>query len=157
ALRANGVAVAENIRAFRYGRLLVARPEELGRIVAERTGATAAPSAGPSASEPAAPTAPYWALALVRGTLPVPASPGAAVRADLVGDVAMWAGELAEWGSRADAERFIDDVAAIAAAERAADPHSTELTRTAAFGLHKLTAYKDEYEVARLTLDDAHK
>ena len=157
ALRANGVAVAENIRAFRYGRLLVARPEELGRIVAERTGVTAAPSAGPSASEPAAPTAPYWALALVRGTLPVPASPGAAVRTDLVGDVAMRAGELAEWGSRADAERFIDDVAAIAAAERAADPHSTELTRTAAFGLHKLTAYKDEYEVARLTLDDAHK
>lgn len=155
ALRANGVAVAGNVRAFRYGRLLVARPEELGRIAAERSGGAVAVSGATPA--PQAPAAPEWALDLVRRSLPLPGTMGAAVGGDLIADVAMRAGELAEWGARADAERYVADVAAIAAAEFSADPHSTQLTRTAAFGLHKLTAYKDEYEVARLTLDEAHK
>jgi indolepyruvate ferredoxin oxidoreductase len=50
------------------------------------------------------------------------------------------------------ARRFLDAVADAAVAERRADPGSTRLTAAVARSLHKLMAYKDEYEVARLLL-----
>lgn len=65
----------------------------------------------------------------------------------------MRAKELAAWGNDALAEQYRADVRAIAKAEKSIDPMSQELAKAAAFGLHKLQAYKDEYEVARLAAD----
>src|SRR5690606_11554396 len=53
------------------------------------------------------------------------------------------------------AARYADDVERVRAAEERAVPGSTELAEAVARNLHKLMAYKDEYEVARLSLDPA--
>ncbi|MEJ7799786.1 MAG: indolepyruvate ferredoxin oxidoreductase family protein [Ilumatobacter sp.] len=50
--------------------------------------------------------------------------------------------------------RFADRIASVRAAEERAVPGSTRFTEVAARHLHKLMAYKDEYEVARLALLD---
>ena len=50
------------------------------------------------------------------------------------------------------AERYAQFVERVRAAETANVPGSTELTESVARYLHKLMAYKDEYEVARLSL-----
>jgi indolepyruvate ferredoxin oxidoreductase len=62
------------------------------------------------------------------------------------------AGDLVEYQDEALARRFARLVGETAAAERrvGGDGH---LTAGVAFGYHKLLAYKDEYEVARLLLD----
>jgi indolepyruvate ferredoxin oxidoreductase len=75
--------------------------------------------------------------------------------------VARLAADLADRGSRRDARRFHDVVgraraaeAAITSADRAVDEQATNepFTTAVACHLHKLMAYKDEYEVARLLL-----
>lgn len=76
------------------------------------------------------------------------------VPADWRDDIAMRAEELRLWGDDALAQRYLNDMRTIAAAEERIDPNSRELTKAAAFGLHKLQAYKDEYEVARLAADE---
>ncbi len=63
--------------------------------------------------------------------------------------------DLVAYQSASYAQRFRSVVAAAAAAERRVDPDSTRYTQAVAGNLHKLMAYKDEYEVARLLLDDA--
>jgi len=62
--------------------------------------------------------------------------------------------DLADYQSDAYADRFRTVVERARAAERAVDPHSTAFTEAVARNLHKLMAYKDEYEVARLLLAD---
>ena len=62
--------------------------------------------------------------------------------------------DLADYQSESYAERFRAVVERARAAERAVDPHSTAFTEAVARNLHKLMAYKDEYEVARLLLAD---
>jgi indolepyruvate ferredoxin oxidoreductase len=62
------------------------------------------------------------------------------------------ADDLADYQSPAYSRRFRAEVDAARRAERAADAASTAFTRAVAFNLHKLMAYKDEYEVARLLL-----
>jgi indolepyruvate ferredoxin oxidoreductase len=54
--------------------------------------------------------------------------------------------------SRAYARRFRDVVERARASERAVDPSSHVFTDAVARNLHRLMAYKDEYEVARLLL-----
>jgi indolepyruvate ferredoxin oxidoreductase len=49
----------------------------------------------------------------------------------------------------------MDFVKGVARAEAAVVPDATELTEAVARNLYKLMAYKDEYEVARLHLDEA--
>ena len=58
--------------------------------------------------------------------------------------------ELACWQNRAYSRRYLARVAKVRAAEQKVDPMSEALTRAFALGYHKLLAYKDEYEVARL-------
>jgi indolepyruvate ferredoxin oxidoreductase len=62
--------------------------------------------------------------------------------------------DLTAWGDAAYAQRFADKVATVRAAEAAVSPGSTALTEAAMISLYKLMSYKDEYEVARLHLDN---
>ena len=143
ALRSNGIAVAANIQAFRRGRQLVAAPEAVAAAI------------GKASPAPGAPAAPAWAKLLVSEVLGTPVEGGLAVElpADLRESIALRVAELKAWGDASDARRYVDDLAVIARAERGVAPRSTTLLRAASFGLHKLAAYKDEYEVARLALD----
>ena len=109
AIRQNGVAVDENLAAFRAGRA--------------------------------------WAEA------EAPASVAAPERADGTNaDPAGLAADLERYHSPRLATRFRELVNETRAAEARAGGDGT-LTAAVAFGYHKLLAYKDEYEVARLLLD----
>ena len=63
------------------------------------------------------------------------------------------AADLTGWGDAAWADRYRALVAKVRAAESAVAPESEALTEAVARALHKLMAYKDEYEVARLMTD----
>ena len=63
------------------------------------------------------------------------------------------AARLAAYQDAAYAQRYRDTLAPLQAADHAADDGDS-LTATAARALHKLMAYKDEYEVARLYSSD---
>ena len=132
AIDLNGVAVAANTAAFRWGRVQVADP---AAVAAARTGI--------HPPEPPAPAAESFA-----GRLDRLGADGA-----LRDRLSLFAEELVLWGDKSAAEGWFDVLDRVAAAERAADPGSTRLLEAAAAGLFKLTAYKDEYEVARLMTD----
>jgi indolepyruvate ferredoxin oxidoreductase len=65
--------------------------------------------------------------------------------------------DLVAYQDRAYADRYRAAVMAVAAAEARVRPGSTVLALAAARSLHKLMAYKDEYEVARLYGDPAFR
>jgi len=116
AIDLNGVAVALNTAAFRWGRQWVLDPARTER----------AAGTGALAGDPVAESTP-----------------------DLIERLAA---DLVDFGSRAAARRFRTAVAEVMHAERAIAPESDALTVAAARHLHRLMAYKDEYEVARLLL-----
>ncbi|WP_018988128.1 indolepyruvate ferredoxin oxidoreductase family protein [Aromatoleum toluclasticum] len=60
---------------------------------------------------------------------------------------------LADYQNAAYAERYAKFVERVRAAEAKVQPGTTLLTEAVARGYHKLLAYKDEYEVARLYTD----
>ncbi len=132
AIELNGVKVEDNQHAFRVGRLAVAEPTWLESLKIERAGAVetvAAPSAA--------------ARQLID-------SVGA--NGELKRLLEIRAPELIAYQNEAYARRYIADVKRVYAAEQAAIPASTELSEAFARYLFKLMAYKDEYEVARLSL-----
>ena len=61
--------------------------------------------------------------------------------------------DLIGWGGMRPARRYAGAVARVRAVEAERVPGSSALAEAVARGLHKLLAYKDEYEVARLHLD----
>ncbi|MFN3370287.1 MAG: indolepyruvate ferredoxin oxidoreductase family protein [Sphingomonadaceae bacterium] len=61
--------------------------------------------------------------------------------------------DLTAWGDAAYAQRYAERVRRVRAAETRVRPGSEALTEAVARALHKLMAYKDEYEVARLMTD----
>ena len=133
AIGVNGVAVDANVQAFRRGRQLVADPDAV-------TAAVDALRPAPPVTEPSS-----TARDLV-------------ARFDGVDDDVRTAllvrvDDLIGYQSERYARRFVDDVHALFVAERRLG--FTVVTDAAARGLYKLMAYKDEYEVARLTADDA--
>jgi indolepyruvate ferredoxin oxidoreductase len=65
------------------------------------------------------------------------------------------AADLVDYQSASYAHRFRRVVADARTAEQAVAPDATAYTAAVARNLHKLMAYKDEYEVARLLLEDA--
>lgn len=144
ALRINGKKVEQNIQAFRRGRQLVAEPAAIQELLDSQR----------ERDESVAVRASSMARSTVQQVL------GAAPE-ELIEDIAMRMEEVRAWGSEQDAQLFLDDVAGVFRAERdylarageAAQLQQAtgfQLTTAFAFGLHKVTTYKDEYEVARL-------
>ncbi len=131
ALALNGVAVAANTAAFRWGRLAIADPEQLDRVMQPERSA----STDTSAALPAV-------LDTRIGELEVDG--------ELASDLRRLAGELDAWGGLDEATRWLGIVEATQRAEDRARRGSRRLTRVVAEELFRLTAYKDEYEVARL-------
>ncbi|MGH1565136.1 indolepyruvate ferredoxin oxidoreductase family protein [Mumia sp. DW29H23] len=128
AIGINGVAVDANVAAFRWGRVAIADPAAFAAVT----------------------TAPTAEARLV----PVPAVERAGFEGELRAMVAKRASDLVGFQGMATAERYVARVAAVRDAERAVS-EDDRLTRAAAQYLFKLTAYKDEYEVARLLTDTA--
>jgi indolepyruvate ferredoxin oxidoreductase len=124
AFRLNGTAVEQNLAAFEWGRAAVAAPEAIP--VAPRIEPVALPPSAPRLVDSVT-TEPGELRRLLEVRVP-----------DLIG-----------WGGRRAAERYTRSLQAVLAREQ---PGSTALTEAVAVGLHKLMAYKDEYEVARLHL-----
>ena len=125
AIRLNGVAVEDNLAAFRAGR-------ERG-LAGRRSSATATDDA----------------------LLELPGDLAAAVAGfELPGDldrlVRHRVADLIGYQDERLALGYLDEIGRVAAAERSAVGVEGELTRTVAEQLYRLLAYKDEYEVARL-------
>ena len=135
AIEANGVAVERSLAAFRAGRLALSDSARLETLVdATRAGMI------PSTTTPEDDS---QASLLVRDSaIPVPVRELAASRAS----------ELIAYQGSKLARRYIAIVEAVSRNEAAADADSVALTTAVATYLHKLMAYKDEYEVARLHL-----
>ncbi len=130
AFRLNAVAVERNLAALAWGRAWVAAPDV---VLAALNGHRAA--AEPSAQ--------------VSGLVSRVTSEDGALRRLLEIRV----GDLIGWGGERPARHYVSEVARVHELERQRLPGSTALTEAVARGLHKLTAYKDEYEVARLHLE----
>ncbi len=135
ALELNGSGLERNRAAFAWGRACVA---DVGAVEAATRPAAPAP-----------PVTPDWAVALAAKT--------ASGREELARLLEIRLPELAAFGGRRLARRYAQTVAAVRAAEDERTPGETGLAESVAHGLHKLTAYKDEYEVARLHLDTAER
>ncbi|WP_052059225.1 indolepyruvate ferredoxin oxidoreductase family protein [Rhodococcoides fascians] len=135
AITLNGVSVAANLQAFRRGRQAVADPDGLdAAIVANRR----------AVFEPAPPS-------------PLAVAIASTVRAgddsELARKVLIRTAELMDYQNVDYARQYVEFVEQVRRQEESAVPGSTELTEAVAHSLHKLMAYKDEYEVARLALD----
>jgi indolepyruvate ferredoxin oxidoreductase len=130
AIELNGVAVGANTAAFRWGRVAVADPAAF---------AAAVPSAAVRETEPP-------------GSTPAPDLGGLAGETRRL--VGLRAAELVAYQSARTARGYVADVQTVWAAERALG-EDTRFSEAVARGLHRLTAYKDEYEVARLLTDPA--
>lgn len=130
AIGINGVAVAANVAAFRWGRVAVADP--------------AAFAAAVDAARPKA--------------VPAVASPELLASTTFDGEVRrlveLRAGELVRYQNARVARRYVETVQTIWQSERTITGN-TAFSEAVARGLHKFTAYKDEYEVARLLVDPA--
>ena len=154
AIELNGVAVAANIAAFRWGRVY-RRDGADGLVslagVAAAATSPEAPVAAPGLgldSVPARAKAAAKALVQASGLAQVPGPAGAA----LAEMVERRAADLVDYQSAGLASEYVDFVAAASAREREVMGERTELAAAVAHYLYKLTAYKDEYEVARLHL-----
>ncbi|WP_433477074.1 indolepyruvate ferredoxin oxidoreductase family protein [Spirillospora sp. CA-142024] len=132
ALTLNGVQAEANIQAFRAGRRLVLEPDQ----AAEPTAAKATP-------RPLDSTAPA-AMNLVDAADP---------EGELARVLRIRVPDLAAYQNLALAKRYLDAVLRVAEAEEQAGAGGQRLAVAVARNLHKLMAYKDEYEVARLHLD----
>ncbi|MFC4603957.1 indolepyruvate ferredoxin oxidoreductase family protein [Rhodococcus kronopolitis] len=128
AIGINGVAVDANVAAFRWGRVAIADPDAFA--------AAARPARGTRAEA----TAP--AQLFTDTTL------GGEVRRL----VELRAAQLIEFQNVAAARSYVDAVQSVWAAERAVTER-TDFSESVARGLFKFTAYKDEYEVARMLVD----
>jgi indolepyruvate ferredoxin oxidoreductase len=137
AIQLNGTAAETNVTAFRWGRAAVIDSEAVLQALS------------PPSDSSSDPPASYAADTMLTGTS-IPDALRQVLRprvADLVG-----------YQSTAYARRYVDDVLAVADVEsEKAATADFPITRSYARGLHKLMAYKDEYEVARLHLDPVER
>jgi indolepyruvate ferredoxin oxidoreductase len=144
AIALNRVSVEPNTQAFRRGRQLVADPAGFEAALAALRGEVPAAGSGPVAGQ-ALPAGAAEAARLV-------AAPAGSELERLVG---IRTADLVGYQDARYARRYAALVEQVRAAEAVAVPGSTDLAEAVARNLHKLMAYKDEYEVARLSLDPA--
>lgn len=132
AIELNGVSIEKNKNAFRVGRLIVADPEWLASMDLERKGEIEIkPEISPTAQN------------LIN-------SVGA--EGELKRLLEIRVPELIAYQNEAYARQYIEDVKKVYEKEQAICAGVTQLSEAVARNLFKLMAYKDEYEVARLSL-----
>jgi indolepyruvate ferredoxin oxidoreductase len=134
AITLNGVAVDANIAAFEWGRRWVGDAQTVERIAGSRAD-----------SRPQVRTRPLPGR--LRARVAALEVDGATSEV-----VTMLAADLVDYQHVAYARRFLDLVAVARHAESRAGLDDHRFTEQVARGYHKLLAYKDEYEVARLML-----
>ncbi|MCY3976640.1 MAG: indolepyruvate ferredoxin oxidoreductase family protein [Chloroflexi bacterium] len=132
AIELNGVKAEDNQHAFRAGRLAVADPGWLESLQLKRPGAVEVVPK-PSAA----------AQTLIDSVN---------AKGELKRLLEVRAPELIAYQNESYARRYLDDVKRVLAADQALSPDTTDLSEAFARYLFKLMAYKDEYEVARLSL-----
>ncbi|WP_336922028.1 indolepyruvate ferredoxin oxidoreductase family protein [Aquipuribacter sp. SD81] len=141
AVELNGVAVERNLAALAWGRAWAADPARVESEARARRTET-----GELMTVPDLPTSLTQRVAAIGLT------------SDVEETVRMLAADLVGYQDARYAGRFLRTVERVAAAEHALDAlqvpdaAAERLTETVARSLHKLMAYKDEYEVARLML-----
>jgi indolepyruvate ferredoxin oxidoreductase len=121
AIELNGVAVADNLAAFRWGRVSVADPAAFTAATTRRS-------------------------VTVRSIHPLVGSPLAGATREAAG---VRAAHLRDYGGEALVRGYLAAVEEAWHAERLCGAR-TDFSRAVAEGLHRVLAYKDEYEVARL-------
>ena len=137
AITLNGAAVHTNVQAFRRGRQAVADPAALtAAIESTRRAVYTPPAPSPRA-------------------LQIAATVAAADDSELARLVSLRTADLIDYQDASYAQQYATFVEHVRAQETTLIGGSTALTETVAQHLHKLMAYKDEYEVARLALDPA--
>lgn len=134
AITANRVKVDENISAFRWGRQMVAYPETVPGL--DNTDPVV-PAGLPS------PEAARSICSVVK----------APEDSEVMQLITRRVSDLIGYQNARYAKRYADFVETVRSAEQQCGIQSMELTESVARYLYKLMAYKDEYEVARLSLD----
>ena len=156
AIELNGVAVAQNIAAFRWGRAMVADPD--GTKTAAIAAKASKPAADRDSSDVGAREFSLPGRLAARIDEMVDGLGGGEAAHDsteLRSSLGTYVSELCAYQSEHLAADFLEAVEGVARADRTAGDGSARLTDSAAAGLFKLMAYKDEYEVARLMGDPA--
>ena len=146
AIRDNGIAAEDNLRALRLGRAVVVDPDLAERVLASAT----PPSVGDGDALGSLPPALGKSWNRLDAALDAFSNP--APRQALRRRLASFAVDLADYQNTAYAERFLERIAALAEAEARCQPNSTALAETGARELYRVMAAKDEYEVARLLM-----
>lgn len=131
AIELNGVAVEKNQLAFDWGRAQISEPGSVDAVL-PTISAAAALHIDPALNE---------------------RMQSLTTDAELRAGITRRANDLAGFGSVSDAEDYVRTLERVSAAE-SAHVGGHDLLRAVAVNLHKLTAYKDEYEVARLMLSE---
>lgn len=132
AIELNGVKVDQNIQAFRAGRMIVLDPSWLDQFKAE---------AKPVKEEPKALSPQVQALVEQVGA-----------EGELLRLLQIRVPELIAYQNQAYAQTYVDFVKKVKAREDEIGATDSSLSEAVARYLFKLMAYKDEYEVARLSL-----
>lgn len=140
AIRLNGTAVDMNLLAFRWGRLMIAEPARVDQAAYPERGSKVIAMPPP---RPAVPADVRAMIASVDGP------------AKLLRVLERRVPELIAFQDAAYAERYLTIVREVRQAENQLSIDDPGLSIAVATNLYKLMAYKDEYEVARLLLDDA--
>jgi indolepyruvate ferredoxin oxidoreductase len=142
AIELNGVAVQQNLQAFRYGRHYLYNPQSIVDRVLPGPKTTSDERADMLNRLGSRQARLYEKLLSRCGRLDAEAQRMLAIRV----------GELIDYQSVSYATKYVDFVLQVAEREAEACTHQVALTHAVIRHLYKLMAYKDEYEVARLHL-----
>jgi indolepyruvate ferredoxin oxidoreductase len=171
ALRLNGVAVERNVAAFRWGRVAVADPTRLPGARAAGDTDAGHDGTGHDGTGSKDGDAPAASRGGGRGARTERLERAARARRAALHDRARaltagtsWSprlrdlldrqvADLVDYQSAAYAREHVELVRRVAAVEQRVWPGRDDLAAAVAVQLHRLMAYKDEYEVARLHLD----